>query len=200
MKFDICVFFRKSVEKIQVSLKSVKNNGYFTWRPIKIFLSYLAQFYWEWEMFQKKIVEKIKTHVICSVTFLENRAVYEITWKNIIESGRPQISVWSIRIARWIPKSKNTHSTICNTYWFSTATVFAGTRLVVMLYVYCMYSYCCVCYFLSDLLNPLRLLRRAQSLLKLMSVFGHVFIFGTAEPGYQNKECGCMGEYDLIRK
>jgi len=28
---------RKSVEKIQVSLKSVKNNGYFTWRPIYIF-------------------------------------------------------------------------------------------------------------------------------------------------------------------
>jgi len=26
--------FRKSVEKIQVSLKSYKNNGYFTWRPI----------------------------------------------------------------------------------------------------------------------------------------------------------------------
>jgi len=29
--------FRKSVEKIQVSLKSDKNNGYFTWRPIYIF-------------------------------------------------------------------------------------------------------------------------------------------------------------------
>jgi len=29
--------FRKFVEKIQVSLKSDKNNGYFTWRPIYIF-------------------------------------------------------------------------------------------------------------------------------------------------------------------
>ena len=26
--------FRKSVEKIQVSLKSSKTNGYFTWRPL----------------------------------------------------------------------------------------------------------------------------------------------------------------------
>jgi len=26
--------FRKSVEKIQISLKSEKNNRYFTWRPI----------------------------------------------------------------------------------------------------------------------------------------------------------------------
>jgi len=30
--------FRKYVEKIQVSLKSDKNNGYFTWRPIYIFV------------------------------------------------------------------------------------------------------------------------------------------------------------------
>ena len=28
------IFFRKSVEQFQVSLKSDKNNGYFTWRPI----------------------------------------------------------------------------------------------------------------------------------------------------------------------
>jgi len=31
MKSDIWVFFEKSVEKIKVSLKSDKNNGYFTW-------------------------------------------------------------------------------------------------------------------------------------------------------------------------
>ena len=31
MKSDIWIFFRKSVEKIQVSLKSDKNKGYFTW-------------------------------------------------------------------------------------------------------------------------------------------------------------------------
>jgi hypothetical protein len=30
MKFHICIFFRTSVEKIQVSLISDKNNGYFT--------------------------------------------------------------------------------------------------------------------------------------------------------------------------
>jgi hypothetical protein len=29
-------FFRKSVEKIQVSLKSDKSNGYFTWRSFHI--------------------------------------------------------------------------------------------------------------------------------------------------------------------
>ena len=36
-KFDIPDFFRKSVEKIQVSLKPGKNNGYFTWRRFHIY-------------------------------------------------------------------------------------------------------------------------------------------------------------------
>ena len=31
------IIFRKSVEKIEVSLQSYKNNGYFTWRQIYIF-------------------------------------------------------------------------------------------------------------------------------------------------------------------
>ena len=33
-------------------------------------------------MFQIKVAEKIKTHILCSITFsFENRAVYEIMWK-----------------------------------------------------------------------------------------------------------------------
>ena len=27
----------------------------------------------------------------------ENRAVYEIMWKNIVESGRPQMTIWLVR-------------------------------------------------------------------------------------------------------
>ena len=41
MKFVILSVFRKYVEKIQVSLKSDKNNEYFTWRPIYIFITSL---------------------------------------------------------------------------------------------------------------------------------------------------------------
>jgi len=54
------------------------------------FWSYLAQFLLEWEMFYAKVVEEIKnTHFVSSNVFLENRAVYEIRWKNIEERGRP---------------------------------------------------------------------------------------------------------------
>jgi hypothetical protein len=31
-------------------------------------------------------------------------------WKNIAERGRPQMTVWRMRIACWIPKFINTHS------------------------------------------------------------------------------------------
>ena len=41
-----------------------------------------------------KIVQKIKTQVSCSITFLfGNRAVYEIMWKNVVERGRPQMAI-----------------------------------------------------------------------------------------------------------
>jgi len=33
------------------------------------FLSYLAQFFLELEIFQTKFAEKLETHILCSVTF-----------------------------------------------------------------------------------------------------------------------------------
>jgi len=34
------------------------------------FLSHLAAVFLKWELFQTKVVEKFKTHILCSVTFL----------------------------------------------------------------------------------------------------------------------------------
>jgi hypothetical protein len=42
--------------------------------------------------------------------FPEKRADFELKWKNILEPGRPQITVWRMRIACWIPKARDTHS------------------------------------------------------------------------------------------
>jgi hypothetical protein len=94
------------------------------------FWSYLAQFFLEREMFQTKVVEKIKTHILCSITFFfETRAVYEIMWENIVERGRPQLTIWRMHIACWIPKDTDTHSEYVNTYCFSTATMVMRTRV-----------------------------------------------------------------------
>jgi hypothetical protein len=32
-------------------------------------------------MFHAKVVDKIKAHILCSITFSENRVAYEIMWK-----------------------------------------------------------------------------------------------------------------------
>ena len=46
------------------------------------------------EIFQTNVVQKIKTHILRSIYFFfENLAVYEIMWKNIVESGRPQMKI-----------------------------------------------------------------------------------------------------------
>jgi hypothetical protein len=101
------------------------------------FLSYLTHFFLELEMFQKKTVKKSK-HTLCSIMFFffENGAVYEKIWKNVVKRGRPQMAIWPMRLACWIPTATNTHTLrICNTYCFSTATTFARKRLSVTLYV-----------------------------------------------------------------
>jgi len=56
--------------------------------------------------------ENQNTHFILSNFFFssENRAVYEIMWKNIVQPGRPQMTIWCMRIACWITKATNTHS------------------------------------------------------------------------------------------
>jgi hypothetical protein len=44
------------------------------------------------------------------IFFLENRAVREIMWKNIIDRVRSQMTIWLMRLACWITKAANTHS------------------------------------------------------------------------------------------
>jgi len=63
-------------------------------------------------MLQTKVVEKIKTHILFSVTFFfsENRVVYEKMLKYFVERGRPQMTIWRMRVACWLPKATNTHS------------------------------------------------------------------------------------------
>jgi len=51
----------------------------------------------------KKVVMKIKTRfTYLFVLFLESRAVCEMMWKNMVEPGRPQMTIWPMRFACWI--------------------------------------------------------------------------------------------------
>jgi hypothetical protein len=77
-----------------------------------------------------KFVEKIKTHILCPITFIvfKNRTVYEIILKNIVKRGRPHMTIGCTRIACWIPEAANNILTISNTYCLSTATMVWRTR------------------------------------------------------------------------
>ena len=57
-------------------------------------------------MFQTK-VEKINTHLHSLPPPLsENRAVYEIISQNVVEPGRPQMTIWRMRVACWISNAR----------------------------------------------------------------------------------------------
>jgi hypothetical protein len=132
-------FFRKIVENIQVSInplkaelnpifhmlallgahhifhvsglrvKSDKNNRYCIWRPLDFFLLYLAQFFLRDVFQEKKVVELIKTHTLCSVKFYFRKSCR--LWDNVeifVEWGRPQMTVGRMRSACWVPKATNT--------------------------------------------------------------------------------------------
>jgi hypothetical protein len=99
---------RKSVKKIQVALKSDKNIGHFTWRPIHIF--FISRSFLTMRNVADKQSREKKLHYVFSTFFPENLTFYEIMLKNTVERGRPQITIWCMHIACWIPKATNTHT------------------------------------------------------------------------------------------
>ena len=61
--------FRKYFEKIQVSLKSDKNKGYFIWRPIYIFIISHSFLLRKWNVSNKACRENKNTHFVSSNFF-----------------------------------------------------------------------------------------------------------------------------------
>ena len=92
-------------------------------------------------MFQTKFFgENQNAHFILNNFYFflfENRAFYEIMWKNILEPGRPHVTEWHMRISCLIPKATHVHSEY-NTHCLSTATMVTRTRLIVTLNVGCL--------------------------------------------------------------
>ena len=56
-------------------------------------------------------------------------------WKNNVERGRPQTTIWRMRIACWIPKATNTRTGCAKFTAFPLLTVVVRTRLIVPSYV-----------------------------------------------------------------
>jgi hypothetical protein len=118
-----------SVEKIQISLKSDKNNGYFKWRPVYVYTSPTRTVLLRMRNISDKICrEEPNTQFVFSNIF-----------PNILPFKRQRGKIWknqrvthdiicSFPLACWMTKIKNTHSEFL-THWFSTATMVRRNHL-----------------------------------------------------------------------
>jgi hypothetical protein len=96
------------------------------------FMTDLAEFILEWEMFWTKVLEKIKTHILCSIIFFRKSC-------HLCDNAEKyctacQITDDQILHALFMLNSNGYRHTlrICNTYHFSTATMITWTHFVAM--------------------------------------------------------------------
>jgi hypothetical protein len=109
-------YFFKICRTSKFKFHYVKTNIYF-W-------SYLFKFFFKWEKFQRKFVEKIKTHDLCSKSF--SRKSYPL-WNKVENYST---ALWAIygNMAHancMLDKGYKHTLRISNTYCFSTAGIFA---------------------------------------------------------------------------
>ena len=122
VRVSVCLFFRVSVclsVRVSVCL-SVRVSVCLSVRP-----------------FQTKVVQKIKTHILCSVTFFFRKSSrYKIMWKKYCRAGQAtDDNMAHAHCLLGYQRYKHTF-TICNTDCFSTTTMLAGTRIIVSFYVH----------------------------------------------------------------
>jgi hypothetical protein len=79
-------------------------------------------------MFQTKVVEKIKTHILCSITFFSNIVPFLDNVEKYRKVGQATGGNMAHAHCMLDNKGYKYTLTICNTYCFSTATKVARTR------------------------------------------------------------------------
>jgi hypothetical protein len=111
IKFDTWASFRKSVNKMHVSLKYEKNNEYCTWRPTYIIWQNLAKFFLEWEMGQTKALEKSTT--IFTYSNISPKIVPFVRYVEKFCTAIPATDdnkILCVRCACWFAKAPDIHS------------------------------------------------------------------------------------------
>jgi hypothetical protein len=101
--------FTKYAEKLQVSLKSYKNNG--TLHEDECTFSITSHSLLpRMRNVSDKICRANQYTFYVQFLFFDKSAVYEIMWTNIVETNRPQTTIWHVPFAFWILKATNTLS------------------------------------------------------------------------------------------
>jgi hypothetical protein len=130
--------FQKSIEKIQVLLKSDKKNGYFTCKPICMYdhislSSYNKQCFWKKKLCRKSkrifYVQKNLFRKLCRLRYNVKKGCTDrhATSHNVVYTH------WSLDTQGYKRTLRK-----CNTHCFSTAIIVATMHLNVTLYVKCL--------------------------------------------------------------
>ena len=102
--------FRKSVEKIQISLTSDKNNGELYMKTYAHLWQYFAEFFLLREMFHIKFVEKIHTFYV-QLSFSKSCRLWDNVEKYCRVGQATDDNITRLmRTACWITKATDTHS------------------------------------------------------------------------------------------
>jgi hypothetical protein len=106
---------------------------YFIWR-------FYSRSFLDWETFQALVLEKIKTHILCSNSLFRKWCCL----RDIVEKyGRARQAtdndiIRRMRFVLWMGNATNTHSEFVIFTAYCTAKMVARTRLNVRLYVLCL--------------------------------------------------------------
>jgi hypothetical protein len=89
-------------------------------------------------MFQTKVVEKLKTHILCSITFF--RILYRLYVEKYgrAEEATDDNTTRRMRIACWITKATDTHSEYVILNAFSRQQWLRERASMLRLYVHCL--------------------------------------------------------------
>jgi hypothetical protein len=131
VKFYIWVFFQNVSMKFQSQWNMWKITGTLHKDQCR-FMIISHSILLRMRKFSDGFADDITTRILWSMTFFENRAAFEIMWKNIVELDRPQMTVWRILIECLITKTRYTHSRQV-ILLFSTPTIVAQMRLYITL-------------------------------------------------------------------
>jgi hypothetical protein len=84
--------FRKSVEESQVLLKSYKKNTGTLLEDLRTFMIISRSVLLKWEIFRTKVQGKSKHIFLLKNFFFENCSIYELMWKNMVETDRSHVT------------------------------------------------------------------------------------------------------------
>ena len=133
--------FRKSIEKIQVWLKSDNNNGYFTWVPIYIFIVSTSILFRIRNVSDNSCRENQNTHYLFNSFFFKSYSL----WDNVEKFYRvwqPQMTIWRMNIECRITKAIHTHTQYVIFIAFLLQQLIVRTRLnLTYTYIACLVYY-----------------------------------------------------------